>query len=261
MKAPRRPSFFRPAATSLSWLALLGAALLLGPTRAATSFEPRPVTLTLSTSASGLTLSWTSVTVLTNSGVTPLLPAHRVEVSLDLTNWWATLLVIPQRVGLPFQVIQTNLPLVPPDPLFLRVVSFVNLTNADFAGVDWHGLDLSGLDLSGSDFSRANLAGANLTSAKLARSHLSAAILDDTLLDHADLTAVTAEGALFRRTHAQYLALPQATLHQADFRLVDFSDADLYFSDFSFADFRGAEWDDTSEVGCDFYGAIFFGNP
>ncbi|MCZ7640789.1 MAG: hypothetical protein M5U12_34890 [Verrucomicrobia bacterium] len=94
---------------------LLAAVLLAAPPAVprADGLVVPDVALSLARSGDALTLSWRTLSVITNAGRTPVFPRYVVEASTDLTYWWSTAVDIPQRVGGPSLTIQTNFTIPP----------------------------------------------------------------------------------------------------------------------------------------------------
>jgi hypothetical protein len=202
-------------------LVALALAVPFGAARADGLVIPN-VPLSLRHDSGMLTLSWPTLSVITNAGRTAIFPRYVVEASTDLVYWWPTTVVIPQRVGGPSLTIQTNFAIPPVLP-----AAFIRLRSE---------LELAGADLSDADFREVDFSGLNLEHTLFHRSLLSVARFTDCRLGYAEFTSAVADTA-------------------------DFDTADAAHLQANNADFRGANWDDVTSYFCDYTGAQFWGAP
>ncbi len=106
-------------------------------------------------------------------------------------------------------------------PIKMRHLSGVDLSDADLSGVvlnraDLSGANLSGADLSGANLSGADLSGANLSGANLSGANLSGANLSDANLSDADLSGANLSGANLSGANLSGANLSDANLNGVD---------------------------------------------
>lgn len=186
------------------------------------------VPLSLSRSGDTLTLSWRTLSVITNTGRTPIFPRYVVEASTDLSYWWSTTVVVAQRVGGPTLTIQTNfaIPAVLPFA-FVRLRSELELAGADLSDGDFRGVDFSGLNLEHTLFHRSLLSGAQFSECRLAYAEFVSAVADTANFGSVDALRLKATDADFRGADWTYAQLESAVLDGADFEGANLNHATL----------------------------------
>ncbi len=227
--------------------AALWGCLLLFQSLAVSALDLRPAQLNISQQANGtLLLFWQSQSVITNTGCTPVFPQYKVQVSSDLTSWWDTSLLVPQRVGgLPYYI-QTNFTPVPMFPvIFIRVNSSLN-----FRGLDMSGANFSGVDFTGIDFTGARFDGAVLT-----KTIFTNAILTDVQMNNA-----TAGGALCYAAKAERLVAKDSDFSQGSWLHAVLTSAVLNSSRFTNNNMRAANMDNVQATHCSFSKVVFNSN-
>jgi uncharacterized protein YjbI with pentapeptide repeats len=240
-------------------LSILSVMLAFGAITATAGFEIHPATLSLIRQGDTLQLSWQTLSVVTNSGRTPIYPRYIVEASTDLDYWWPTTVVIPQRVGGPTLTLQTNFAPAPVLPIaFVRVRSELELQGADLSDADFRGVDFSGLNLEHTWFHRTLLSGALFTECRLAYAEFNSAVADTADFYGADAQRLQANAADFRGADWAHANLDLGVLDEANFeganlnhaKLNDVSARGTSFNNCSFneSELSGAVCDDASFV-------------
>jgi uncharacterized protein YjbI with pentapeptide repeats len=240
-------------------LILAAAALttLLGTARADGLVIP-DVSISLKREGDTLTLSWSTLSVITNAGRTPIFPLYVVEASTDMLYWWQTTVVIPQRVGGAVLTIQTNfiVPSVLP-VAFVRLRSELELEGANLSDADFRGVDFSGLNLEHTQFHRSLLSGARFTDCRLAYAEFLNVVADTADFDAADATRLQANHADFRGANWAHAKLESAMLDGADFEGANLNHARLQEASARDASFNSCSFNDSNLIRAMCDGASF----
>jgi uncharacterized protein YjbI with pentapeptide repeats len=249
------PTAMRPLPILTALLAFAGGTVSAG-------FELIPATLKMTMQglqgSNTLTLSWQTISVVTNAGRTPIYPRYVVEASTDLDYWWPTTVVVPQRVGGPSVLLQTNFAPAPVLPIvFIRVRSELELQGADLSDADFRGVDFSGLNLEHTRFHRTLLSGALFTECQLAYAEFDSAVADTADFYGADATRSQASNADFRGANWAHSRLEFAVLDGADFEGANLNHAKLNDVSARGTSFNSCGFNDSELVRAECEGASF----